>query len=145
MTLLDTHIWVRWFQMDPSLPAACQDYLREHLSEGFYVSLISCWEVAKLVQIGRLNLPLPTLKWIRGALLRPGVELVELTPEIAVEATQLPKPFHRDPADEIIVATARVRNVPLLTLDRKILAYPHVRIADTKSPGPKSANGADKS
>jgi len=55
------------------------------------------------------------------------VHLIELTPRIAVESTQLPAPFHRDPADQIIVATARVYGCPLVTLDGKILSYPHVQ------------------
>lgn len=60
------------------------------------------------------------------ALSYPGVRLLELTPEIAVESTQLPDKFHRDPADQIIVATARLHNCSLLTSDGKLLDYPHV-------------------
>ena len=142
MTLLDTHIWVRWLQEAPALPAACQRYLHARLNDGFGVSVISCWEVAKLIQIGRLELPLPALEWIEVALLRPSIRLVELTPAIVVEATQLPKPFHRDPADEPLVATARILKVPLLTLDRKILAYPHVGLANTSPKNSGPPNGA---
>ena len=57
----------------------------------------------------------------------PGIELLTLTPRIAIESTKLPGNFHRDPADQIIVATARVYDLPLLTVDRLILDYPHVR------------------
>jgi len=53
--------------------------------------------------------------------------LLDLTPEIAVESTRLPAGFRRDPADQIIVATARSLDLPLLTADAKILHYPHVR------------------
>ncbi len=87
--------------------------------------MVSCREVAKLVEVGKLTLTMPVGAWIRGALNYPGVRLLELTPEIAVASTQLPAPFHRDPADQMIVATARVRSDPLLTADRKILNYPH--------------------
>jgi len=57
----------------------------------------------------------------------PGMQLLELTPQIAIESTKLPGSFHRDPADQIIVATARVYDISLLTADSRILQYPHVR------------------
>jgi len=76
---------------------------------------------------GRIVLPDPTEAWIRQALGYPGVQLLPLSPEVAVEATRLPGTFHRDPADQIIVATARILDCPMVTLDGKILAYPHVR------------------
>ena len=53
--------------------------------------------------------------------------MLELTPEIAIESTRLPGEFHRDPADQIIVATARVHKCPLVTADERILDYPHVK------------------
>jgi PIN domain nuclease of toxin-antitoxin system len=93
------------------------------------ISAISCWEVAKLVEYGRLTLPLPVLDWLDQALAYPGMRLLELTPRIAVESTQLPGTFHRDPADQLIVATARIYTCPLVTLDGRIRAYPHVQIA----------------
>lgn len=65
--------------------------------------------------------------WITGALAAPGIVLVDLTPQIAVASTTLPGPFHKDPADQLIVATARVHDIPLLTVDGRILEYPHVR------------------
>ena len=77
--------------------------------------------------IGRLVLSVPVDEWIEQALAYPGVRLLNLTPQIAVESTRLPGDFHRDPADQIIVATVRVLNVPLVTADERILAYPHVR------------------
>jgi PIN domain nuclease of toxin-antitoxin system len=60
------------------------------------------------------------------ALSYPGVRLLPLTPEIAAASTQLPGTFHKDPADQMIVATAIVQGLPLLTMDAKIIAYPHV-------------------
>ena len=96
------------------------------------MSAISCWKIAKLVERGRLTLPCPVYDWIQQALSYPGVRLIELLPRISVESTQLPGEFHRDPADQIIVATARVLGVPLVTMDEKILAYPHVQARLTK-------------
>ncbi|RMI12730.1 MAG: type II toxin-antitoxin system VapC family toxin [Calditrichaeota bacterium] len=90
------------------------------------MSAISCWEIAKLVEYGRLELPCSLKEWFDQALSYPGIYLLPLTPEIAIESTQLPGNFHRDPADQIIVATARVYDCPLITSDKKILSYPHV-------------------
>ena len=84
-------------------------------SQGLGISAISCWEVAKLVERGRLVLPCPVEDWLERALDYPGVVLLELTPRVCVESTQLPGEFHRDPADQIIVATARVHDCPLVT------------------------------
>ncbi|MDO8745509.1 MAG: PIN domain-containing protein [Candidatus Brocadiaceae bacterium] len=56
----------------------------------------------------------------------PGILLLELTPEIAIKSTRLPGKFHRDPADQIIIATAMVSDCPLVTSDDKVLKYPHV-------------------
>ena len=92
------------------------------------VSVISCWEVAKLVEKGRLTLQQPVGEWIATALTRPHITLLSLTPEIAVDATQLPTGFHSDPADQLIVATARILGIPLLTADAKILNYAHVSL-----------------
>lgn len=98
---------------------------------GLAVSVISCWEVAKLVELGRLSLPCPVSDWLQQALSYPGVRLFELSPRVCEESTQLPGTFHRDPADQIIVATARVLDVALATVDARILAYPHVKVAST--------------
>jgi len=89
--------------------------------------IISCWEVAKLVERGRLSLPQDVVDWLDIALAYPGVQLVQLSPAISVESTRLPQPFHKDPADQIIVATARVNDCSVATADDKILKYSHVR------------------
>lgn len=94
--------------------------------------MISCWEVAKKVETGKLELDRAISEWISLALRFPGIELLPLTPEIAVESTQLPGPLHRDPADQIIVATSRVLRLPLLTEDQKLLAYDHVTKAEVQ-------------
>lgn len=62
-----------------------------------------------------------------NALAHPNMTLLPLTPEIAIEANNLPGDFHRDPADEIIVATARIYDCEIATVDRRIVAYPHVK------------------
>jgi PIN domain nuclease of toxin-antitoxin system len=80
------------------------------------------WEVAKLVEYQRLKLPCEVLDWLNQALSYPGITLIELTPEIVVASTQL-NGFHRDPADQIIVATAQVYDCPLVTVDAKITDF----------------------
>lgn len=129
MIVLDTHIWVWWVHDDANLPPAYKAYIQANESAGLGISAISCWEVAKLVENNRLTLPIPVGEWLDQALGYPGVRLLDLAPRIAVESTRLPGEFHRDPADQIIVATARVYDCPLVTLDRKILSYQHVQLA----------------
>jgi PIN domain nuclease of toxin-antitoxin system len=127
--VLDTHIWVMWVHGDSALPKDYSDCIQQEESNGLGISAISCWEVAKLVELGRLSLPLDVEQWFEKALSYPGVRLLELTPRIALESTRLPGRFHRDPADQIIVATSRVYDCPIVTLDARILAYPHVKKA----------------
>ncbi|MBI3682172.1 MAG: type II toxin-antitoxin system VapC family toxin [Acidobacteria bacterium] len=127
MILLDTHIWVWWVSQDPRLDSVRHAILRQNEAAGLGVSIICCWEVAKLVENSRLQLDRPAEEWIARALAHPGIRLLDLTPRIVVESTQLPGSFHRDPADQIIVATARVHDCPLLTIDARILNYPYVR------------------
>jgi PIN domain nuclease of toxin-antitoxin system len=77
---------------------------------------------------GKLSLKVPVDLWIDQALAYPGIQLLPLDPKIAIASTQLPPPFHNDPADQIITATARDLNCPLATDDGKILVYPHVQL-----------------
>ena len=126
MIVLDTHIWVWWANNSPDLDARQREQISQHQAGGLGVSAISCWEVSKLAAKRRLVLNLPVGEWITRALQLPGVVLIPLTPEIAVESNQLPEPFHADPADQILAATCRVLGCPLLTADGKLLAYPHI-------------------
>ena len=117
MIVLDTHIWVWWIHDDARLTRTQRKRLTENEAHGLGVSVISCWEVAKLVEYKRLVLPCSVADWFDQALAYPGLLLLDLTPRIALESTQLPGSFHRDPADQMIVATARVHDCPLLTAD----------------------------
>jgi len=93
------------------------------------VSVFSCWEVAKLDSGGKITLPVPIGDWLDIALADPGIGLLGLTPKIVVEANHLPGQFHRDPADQLIVATARIYNCTLVTMDIAIRNYPYVQLA----------------
>lgn len=127
MILLDTHIWIWLADESKQLKKQHWKVIEDQRMNGLGISAISCWEVAKLVEYNRLRLACSIEEWMNEALALWGVQLIELTPKIMIESTQLPENFHRDPADQIIVATARVHNLKLLTLDDKILKYKHVR------------------
>ena len=129
MIILDTHVWVWWVHQDDRLSTKAKAFIVQHETRHIGVSAISCWEVAKLVERGRLRLPMATEQWLHAALGYPGVKLLELTPDIAADACSLPGQFHADPADQIIVATARHFSSDLVTMDQRILSYPHVPLA----------------
>lgn len=128
MIVLDTHIWVWWVHNSPNLTDRQREIIQNHENEGIGVSIFSCWEVAKLVELQKLTLHCSLDEWLHTALQYPGLQLLTLTPEIVIESTRLPGEFHRDPADQIIVATARIYDCPLLTVDSKILKYTHVKL-----------------
>lgn len=126
MIILDTHIWIWWIDDNQKLTQQHRQWIQQYQSQGLGVSLISCWEVAKLVEKNKLNLSIGVDEWINTALTYPGVQLLNLTIPIIFESTRLTG-FHGDPADQLIVATARIYGCPLLTADAKILAYPDVQ------------------
>jgi len=127
MIVLDTHTWIWWVHDENRLTDLQKEVIKANEADRIGVSAISCWEIAKLVEYGRLELPCPLKEWFDKGLNYPGIILLNLTPEISIESTQLPGTFHKDPADQIIVATARINNCPLVTSDGKILKYPHVK------------------
>ena len=126
MIVLDTHIWIWWVHGGSGLSSRQEAEIVKEEKNGLGVSAISCWEVAKLVEYGRLRFQVSIENWFSLALGYPGIQLLPLTPRIAVESTRLPGDFHRDPADQIIVATARVYDCPLVTSDSRIIRYPYV-------------------
>ena len=126
MILLDTHIGIWLADENERLTKRHRQIIEYHRDSGLGVSVISCLEVAKLVEYGRLKLACPVDEWIEAAITLPGVRLLELTPRIAIASTRLPGDFHQDPADQIIVATARVYHLKLLTVDERILKYEYV-------------------
>jgi len=127
MILLDTHIWVWWVNKSPQITPTLHSIITSNKSKSFGVSIISCWEIAKLVEYRRLKLKYSVQDWLDKAIAYPNIRLLDLTPQIATVFTQLPGDFHRDPADQIIVATARVHEIPLLTKDKKIQRYSFIK------------------
>jgi PIN domain nuclease of toxin-antitoxin system len=123
--LLDTHIWI-WVLEGavPEIGHAAQNQMTESGAMGrVLVSAISVWEVGMLEAKGRVRFSLEIGEWVRRALTAPGVRLAPLTPEIALDSTRLPEPVHGDPADRILIATARRMGATLVTRDTKIIDY----------------------
>ena len=127
-TLLDTHAWIWWVSEDRRLSPRAKDAIeRGRQVDGLWLSLMSIWELAKKVEKAQIVLDRPLDQWLDEATTKPGLQLRELSRPILVEACQLPQPFPGDPADQIIVATARHDHAVLVTKDRKIRLYPHVQ------------------
>jgi len=126
--LLDTHAWV-WWNMNPAkLSARVRSLVSTPARyDEMLISAISPWEFSKLLERARLVISCDPEEWIRRALEMPKLRLVPLSPAVAYRSTVLPPPFHDDPADQIIVATAREENATILTADDRIRSYPHVR------------------
>lgn len=126
--LLDTHAWV-WWNMAPKKLSRSARAAMEN-AEGnseLLLSAISAWEFCKLLEKKRLGISCDPEEWMSEALRMPRLRLVPLTPAIAYRSTILPQPFHDDPADQIIVATAREENATIISKDQLISNYPHTR------------------
>lgn len=126
--ILDTHTLVWWIGGDAQLSRKAINAIRKETPNGrIGIPAISVWEVGMLVTKGRLALGMDLDEWIDTVQAIAGVTVLPLTAKVALESTRLPDGFHGDPADRMIVASARVENAPLVTADRRIRAYPHVR------------------
>jgi PIN domain nuclease of toxin-antitoxin system len=127
-TLLDTHAWVWWLTEDRRLSPRAKARIKTSLGEhDLWISLISVWEVAKKVEKQQLVLDRPVDQWMDEAVTAEGLSIRELTRPILVESCRLPQPFHGDPADQILVATARYHGAVLVTKDQRIRRYVHVQ------------------
>ncbi len=124
MILLDSHAWVWWIS-DPSLLSTRSRRAIEGAAENnaVWVSCISAWEIALLAKRGRLRLKMEVAEWIKRSEQLPFLYFIPVDNAAAVKSVHLSEPFHDDPADRIIVATAIVRDVPLVTKDEKIRRY----------------------
>ncbi len=124
MIVLDTHVLIWTVDADPRLGRAARTAIAEAaVKDGVGISAITPWEIALLSEKGRLYLGRDVGVWIDAALGLPGVRLAPILPAIAIDSVRLPGTFHPDPADRLIVATARHHGAPLLTADRAILEY----------------------
>ena len=120
--LLDTHILIWWLDQSARLSPAQQEVLSAADPDSpLLVSDITLWEIATLCSLGRIQLSLPLRDWLDKAVAPPLVRRQGISPAVAADMAALPESFHRDPADRIIVATARVLGATLLTQDRRIV------------------------
>ena len=126
--LLDTHAWIWWNMHPQKLSVKARSLISKPKQyEEILLSAISPWEFSKLLEKERLGISCEPEEWINQALDMPKLRLVPLSPILAYRSTVLPQPFHGDPADQIIVATAREENAAVLTSDKNIRQYKHVR------------------
>jgi PIN domain nuclease of toxin-antitoxin system len=118
--LLDTHAWLWWVSDPTQLSRKANSAIGD--AEAIGVSAISCFEVATAIAKGRIVLDRPPQDWVEQALSLPRVELLALTPRIALHAAMLGA-FHGDPADRLIVATAIIHSAVVVTKDSRIQKY----------------------
>ncbi|HJN29314.1 MAG TPA: type II toxin-antitoxin system VapC family toxin [Candidatus Latescibacteria bacterium] len=123
--LLDTHIWIWWMiGADPLRSSPARERIARAIDEeSARVSVISVWEVGMLEAHKRISLTVDVETWTRQALSSPGLSLAPLTPDIALASSRLPGEIHGDPADRMLIATARSLGATLVTRDRRILEY----------------------
>lgn len=119
--VLDTHMWVWWLTGAKDLPTRERDGLdRLAVAGELRLSAISLWEAQLWHARQRLELPLPFADWLSRAADPATVTILPLDLAVVVALDDLPASFHGDPADRLIVATARAHKLPLATHDRRI-------------------------
>lgn len=129
MIVLDTHTLLWWASGDKAkLSTGATDAIEAELTGGqIIVSSISAWELSVLVAKGRIALSMDVEAWLKVVQEIESVKFMPVDNEVAVKSVELPGEFHKDPADRMIVATARMLAAPLVTADEKIRAYQHVK------------------
>lgn len=126
--LLDTHTWVWWNMRPEQLSKQVMDTITDIKGyDELLLSAISPWEFFRLVEKKRLGIGCDPEEWMDIAFQMPKLRLVPITPKIAFKSCSLPQPFYDDPADQMIVATAREENATILSRDEKIQNYPYVK------------------
>ncbi len=119
--VLDTHTWLWWVDSPNRLSAPARRAIEE--ADQIRLSSISCWELATLVRLRRIEFDRDVRMWIRQALAIDRVTVTPVSSEIAIDAGSLPAEFPGDPADRVIYATARSADCPLITRDRVLRAF----------------------
>jgi PIN domain nuclease of toxin-antitoxin system len=128
--VLDTHVLVWWVSgASDKISEPASAILGSALGKeaSVFVSAISAWEIAVLIQKGRLALSMDVEEWLSHAASLPELRFLPVDRHTAVQSVRLPGEFQSDPADRIIVATARRLNLPLVTADAQIRRYQHVK------------------
>ncbi len=122
--LFDTHALI-WTLEDQPMRQEARDAinLAAEQQEAIFVSPISAWERGMLVAKGRIASRLSPKDWFARVIGNPLIAVAEMSIDILTDASFLPEPVHGDPADRILIATARARDLTLITHDRAILRY----------------------
>ncbi len=126
MIILDTHAWVWWLTEDSKLSVKSTEAIENNSIIG--IPAISCWELAMLVSKNRIRLSMDVQIWMDLAFQHSKVQLLPISPEIAVLSTRLPGEFHGDPADRLIVASCLVYKAPLISKDEKIQKWGYLPV-----------------
>ncbi|MEO9132704.1 MAG: type II toxin-antitoxin system VapC family toxin [Sphingomonas sp.] len=134
MIVLDTHALIWLIDGSDTLSHGARALIEAAREEdGAFVSAITPWEISTLVDKGRIHLAMSVADWMDFVLNLDGMRLAPLEASTGVDAGRLPGNIHGDPADRIVIATARALRCPLLTSDQRILRYAregHVRVID---------------
>lgn len=126
--LLDTHAWIWWVDGHRRLDAKILKRLDSLADDNRpCLSGISLWEAATLSALGRLEVQPSFDAWLAKAADSNTVRILPITPEIAMDVARLPGTLRRDPADRIIISTARVHQLAVVTADRAILESDLIR------------------
>ena len=128
MIILDTQSLIWWIGNPKKLSKEAARAIDKATGSGkLYASSISIWEICMLVKGGRLNLTMDIADWIEKVEALPFLQFIPVDNNIALKSVFLPPPFHKDPADRIIIATALNLGATIVTSDRRILKYSHGR------------------
>lgn len=128
MIVIDTHTLLWWVSGDKQLSKVAAKAIDEALAKSeVIISSITIWEISMLIEKNRISLSMDIESWANEVAEIKGVRFIPVDNEIGIKSTKLPGEFHKDPADRIIVATARKLAVALVTIDEKIIEYPHVQ------------------
>jgi PIN domain nuclease of toxin-antitoxin system len=126
--VLDTHVLLWWVNGDAALSKRAKLAIKKAQGGAeILISSITAWEIAMLVERGKLVLSMDVSSWLATVKQIEALRFVPVDADIAIKSVVLPGSFHKDPADRMIVATARNLGWPLVTKDEKIRAYAHVK------------------
>lgn len=123
--LLDTHVWLWAMNGNTEYLSKefCKFFNKIIKTKNVMISPMSIWEIGMLVDKGRIEIGMDTLDWINQALDVQGMQLLPITPRIAIQSTKIPGSLHGDPVDRLLIASAYEENAVLVTCDKKILEF----------------------